>query len=164
MCCQFLCHYFAFKTSLPMQSLWNVIKSVIVILELSQSVAILLCLLRVTKKAMVSMICLPVGVLCMSLWDGVSCIHSSIYLLMYSILTFGRGLQCDHLEQRVERRMAPRSQLVTKSMITSFSEVQTSRWLLDFNFLSHCVAVEENFWWFKGMKVSLLFSLRAKAS
>jgi hypothetical protein len=62
------------------------------------------------------------------------------------VLTLHSGLQCGHLGQRVVRRMAPRSQLVIKSMTTSFSEVQTSRWLLDFNFLSHCVAVEENFW------------------
>jgi hypothetical protein len=62
------------------------------------------------------------------------------------VLTLHSGLQCGHLGQRVVRRMAPRSQLVIKSMTTSFSEVQTSRWLFDFNFLSHCVAVEKNFW------------------
>jgi hypothetical protein len=115
-----------------------VLEHSLIVTELFNQHAMLLCLLRATKKAMVSMICLPVGVLCVSLRDGVSCIHSSIYLLMYSVLTFGRGLQCDHLEQRVERRMVPRSQLVTKSMITSFSEVQTSRWLSDFNFLCYC--------------------------
>ncbi len=42
-----------------------------------------------------------------------------------------------HLEQRVEKRVAPRSQQVTRSMITWFSALKILRWLSGFSFLCH---------------------------